>query len=105
MRLYVIREYKTYTIKVIANKANGVLVHWVNGKFVIDNLEPNSIVEFAAKRRHSYMPRHIAEEVVKTQSVKPANKFFKELFDDKRIKCEGHKYRTPTEHTLEFIFL
>lgn len=79
----------TYTINVydINPNMDAYLVHLVNGKFVFDEIKANQSYTFRANRRHGVFPKRVAEEIVKTQSIKPANAFIKTLYNDNEYPC------------------
>jgi hypothetical protein len=79
----------TYTINVydINPNMDAYLVHWVNGKFVFDEIKAKHSYTFRANKRHGVFPKRVAEEIVKTQSIKPANAFIKTLYPNNEYPC------------------
>jgi len=79
----------TYTFKVFDINPNmdAYLVHWVNGKFVFDEIKAKHSYTFRANRRHGVFPKRVAVEIVKTQSIKPANAFIKTVYENNEYPC------------------
>jgi hypothetical protein len=77
----------TFTVFDINPNMDAYLVHWVNGEFVFDEIKTNHSYTFRANRRHGVFPKRVAEEIGKTQSIKPANAFIKTVYENNEYPC------------------
>lgn len=95
----------TYTIKVISTTQPCVLVHRENSKYVGIHLNDfaykNKLITFNAKQRHALLPLDIAKQVIDTQSITPASKWFKTKFKPRTLGV----LIKPQKHVLKFRFI
>lgn len=82
-------EVFPFKIKIIYSHPNAVLVHKVNNRYCIDELEIGSIVTFNQLQQHGLVPRKLADKIVAVNRVNvPGYKKWKRKVDGNAFKAK-----------------